>query len=307
MSPDALPSWLPTWCLDHLGSRPDTILFRHRSISDVVGLRLVDGTELVVKARPEDGRAASCVAAQSRLAEMALPCPRPLTHVDTVGALAVHAEEFRPGGDVLHGAWADVAVRCAHVFADLMAGLASVRVTPPLPNPRWVRWDHAGTQLWPPIDALDEKDQNLVPSRVTTVAARARRRLLAADLPCVLGHADFEAQNLRWRGRRVWMVHDWDSLAWQPEAALVGAASVAFPKTGAATLPPLDSTEAFLNAYQAARGRAFTAEEEQLVWAAGLWVVTHDLRWEALHDRLTTGAPSALQEQAPERLRRADA
>jgi len=40
----------------------------------------------------------------------------------------------------------------------------------------------------------------------------------------VLGHADFEAQNLRWHGRRVWAVPDWDSLAWQPEAALAGAA-----------------------------------------------------------------------------------
>ena len=43
---------------------------------------------------------------------------------------------------------------------------------------------------------------------------------LAAGLPCVLGYADFEAQNLRWRGGEVWAVHDWDSLAWQLEAAL---------------------------------------------------------------------------------------
>jgi hypothetical protein len=27
------------------------------------------------------------------------------------------------------------------------------------------------------------------------------RRILAAGLPCVLGHADFEAQNLRWHAR----------------------------------------------------------------------------------------------------------
>ena len=47
-------------------------------------------------------------------------------------------------------------------------------------------------------------------------------RLLAADLSCVPVHADFEAQNLRWRGREAWAVHDCDSLAWQPGAALVG-------------------------------------------------------------------------------------
>src|SRR5689334_24633636 len=53
-----------------------------------------------------------------------------------------------------------------------------------------------------------------------SAAERTRGRILAAGLPCVLGHADFEAQNLRWHGREVWAVHDWDSLAWQPEAAL---------------------------------------------------------------------------------------
>lgn len=307
MSSDALPGWLPTWCLEHFGSQPDAVLFRHRSLSDVIGLRLADGTELVVEARAQDGRAVSRVAAQDRLVEMALPCPRPLIEVGAVGALAVHAEKFRPGGDVLHCASADVAARCAHVFAQLMAGLASVPVPPPLPNPRWVRWDHEGAQLWPPIDALDGKDQNLVPPRVTTIAARARRRLLAAELPCVLGHADFEAQNVRWHGRRVWTVHDWDSLAWQPKAALAGAASVVFPKTGAATLPPVGSTEAFLNGYQAARGRDFTAEEQQVAWAAGLWVATNDLRWEALHGSPTAAAVTALREQAPERLRRGHA
>jgi hypothetical protein len=67
-----------------------------------------------------------------------------------------------------------------------------------------------------------------VPAYVVDTAVRARGRLLAAGLPCVLGHADFEAQNLRWHSREVWAVHDWDSLAWQPEAALAGAASGAF-------------------------------------------------------------------------------
>jgi hypothetical protein len=64
-----------------------------------------------------------------------------------------------------------------------------------------------------------------VPAYVVATAERARGRLLAASLPCVLGYGDFEAQNLRWQGREVWAVHDWDSLAWQPEAALAGAAS----------------------------------------------------------------------------------
>jgi hypothetical protein len=117
----------------------------------------------------------------------------------------VHAEEFRPGGEVLHGDSPDVARRGAEVSARLMD----------------------------------------VPAYLVETAQRARGRLLAAGLPCVLGYSDFEAQNLRWHGREVWAAHDWDSLAWQPEAALAGAASGSFASDGPPTLAPIESSEAF--------------------------------------------------------------
>jgi hypothetical protein len=130
--------------------------------------------------------------------------------------------------------------------------------------------------------------------------------LLAAGLPCVLGHADFEAQNLRWHGRQVWAVHDWDSLAWQPEAALVGAASGAFASSGPPTLAPVESSEAFLLAYQDIRGRLFTAVEQEIAWAASVWMAAYNAREAAL----TGGSPlsgDTLRAQAPQRLRRANA
>ena len=259
-----LPDWLPAWCLEHLGGEPVGVLFQLHQVSLVLGLRLPGGTDVVVKARADDGRASSCVAVQARLAERGFPCARPLTPVVVVGPLAVHAEEFRPGGEVLHGDSPDVAARCAGVFARLMAELEDVTVAPPLPNPPWVRWDHTDPGVWPAMDCLDNRDQSAVPAHIVDTAKRARRRLLAAGLPCVLGHADFEAQNLRWHGEQVWAVHDWDSLAWQPEAALAGAASGSFASSGPPTLAPIESSEAFLVAYQDIRGRLFTAVELQV-------------------------------------------
>ncbi len=303
---DDLPDWLPAWCVDHLGGEPAGVLFQLQQVSMVFGLRLPGGTEVVVKARADDGRAVSCVAAQARLAERGFPCARPLTPVVGVGSLAVHAEEFRPGGEVLHGDWPDIAMRCAVVFARLMAELVDVTVAPPLPNPPWVRWDHADSGVWPTIDFLDGRDQGVVPTYVVDTAVRARGRLLAAGLPCVLGHADFEAQNLRWQGREVWAVHDWDSLAWQPEAALVGAASGSFASAGSPTLAPIESSEAFLVAYQDIRGRLFTAVELQIAWAASLWMAAYNDREKALHGD-TPVCGDALRAQAAERLRRANA
>ena len=301
-----LPGWLAAWCLDHLGDEPAEVLFQLQQVSMVFGLRLAGGTDVVVKARADDGRAVSCVAVQARLAERGFPCARPLTPVVGVGPLAVHAEEFRPGGEVLHGDSPGIAARCAEVFARLMTELADVTVAPPLPNPPWVRWDHADPGVWPAMEFLDNRDQSVVPAYVTETAERARGRILAAGLPCVLGHADFEAQNMRWHGREVWAVHDWDSLAWQPEAALAGAACGSFASAGPPTLAPVESSAAFLVAYQTIRGRLFTAVEQEIAWAASLWMAAYNAREEALHGSTSVGR-DALRVQAAERLRRASA
>ncbi|HEX5198414.1 phosphotransferase [Paractinoplanes rhizophilus] len=303
---DELPAWWPAWCLDHLAGEPADVLFRSDQVSIVLGLRLTDGREVVIKARPDEDRAASCVAAQAQMAERGFPCARPLTPVVSIGALAVHAEEYRPGGEPLHGDSSAIATRCAEVFARLMAELAAVAVAPPLPNPPWVRWDHTDPGLWPAIDFLDRRDQAVVPAHIVDTAERARRKLLSAALPCMLGHADFEAQNLRWDGPQVRTVHDWDSLAWQPEAALVGAASGSFASDGPPTLAPIESSETFLAAYQDFRGRSFTAVELEVAWAASLWMAAYNAREMALCGYSAVGA-DALRSQAAERLRLANA
>jgi hypothetical protein len=303
---DDLPEWLPAWCAEHLGSEPAGVLFQGRQVSMVFGLRLADGSDVVVKARADDGRAVSCVAAQARLAERGFPCARPLTPVTGVGSLAVHAEEFRPGGEILRADSPDVTARYAQLFARLMAELAGVTVAPPLPNPPWVRWDHTDPGVWPAMDFLDDRDQSVVPGYVADIAERTRRRMLAAGLPCVLGYADFEAQNLRWDGLQVRAVHDWDSLAWQPEAALAGAASGSFASDGPPALAPVESSATFLAAYQDTRGRVFTAVEQEVAWAAGLWMAAYNAREFALLAASSAGL-DALRAQAAERLRRANA
>src|ERR1700691_3112769 len=66
MSLDDLPDWLPAWCLDHLGAEPADVLFRLHQVSMVFGLRLAGGSDVVVKARADDGRAVSWVSAQAQ-------------------------------------------------------------------------------------------------------------------------------------------------------------------------------------------------------------------------------------------------
>jgi hypothetical protein len=304
-----LPGWVAPWCDRHLGAAPETSLLRTEHLSAVFGLRLSDGREVVIKARrDEPGRAAACVAAQAILAGGGFRCPAPLTPVTTVGRdLAVHAEEWVPGGELLRGDDPEVARCYAAVFADLMARLGEARTPPPVPSPHWLGWDHPGSGPWPPIDELDWRDQSAVPAFVVAAAIRATRRLRqSADWPKVLGHADFEAQNLRWNERELLVVHDWDSLAWMPEAVLAGSASGVFASAEVPTLAPLESSAAFMETYQAVRRRRFGPDELELAWAASLWTTTHNARAEALLGQPPV-ATTALRAQAEARLSLANA
>jgi hypothetical protein len=74
---DDLPDWLPAWCLDHLGSEPAGVLFQVQQVSMVFGLRLAGGTDVVVKARADDGRAVSRLMAELADVTVAPPLPNP--------------------------------------------------------------------------------------------------------------------------------------------------------------------------------------------------------------------------------------
>jgi hypothetical protein len=130
-------------------------------------------------------------------------------------------------------------------------------------------------------------------------------RLAALRLPPpVVGHADWESQNIRWRGGRPLAVHDWDSAVAQPEAVVAGLAAAVWPAAGApGEAATVEQTERFLAAYERARGRAWTPAERQAGWAAGLWVRAFN----AKKQRLAGGGPhlDRLAPEIPERAARA--
>jgi len=301
-----------SWCAEQLGSAPVARLMAASQTSQVFGVRLADGREVAVKARADaTRRAATCVQVQLRAAQAGFPCALPLTPAVYEDGTAVHAEQWRPGGQIMWGAGPRVAglfgrlyARLASVIADLEAQLA-----PPLPNPEWVRWDHGGSGPWPANWLHDSRPgADELPRDLVELARRARARLLAGaqELPRVFGHADWETQNLRWDGGAAHTVHDWDSVAWQPEAALVGAGSGSFSSDLVPTLAPVASSESFIAAYERERGRVFEAREREVAWAASLWPALHNARRELLWQRPPV-ALEAVAAQGEERLRRAGA
>jgi Phosphotransferase enzyme family len=260
-----------------LAATPVTVLFLAGHLSEVVGVRLGDGREVVVKRRLDQSqRAGRCVAAQRLLAEQGFPCPTPVTDVSVVDGVAVHAEQFVEGGEVETKDTPAAAARSAVLLADLVRRLGALDVDPPLPNPEWVRWD-----VLP-----DWHVTAAVPDWFEDTTRRVQAKLAGCDLPPVLGHADWEAQNIRWRNDEPRVIHDWDSLAWLPEAALAGSAAGIFAIHGEQpTLAPLASSEAFLLAYESERGARFSPYETEIAWAASTWEALHNARDELIFNR----------------------
>jgi len=271
-----LPPWLDGWCRTILGADPGEALFHSSHLSEVVGVRLADGREVVVKRRvDESGRAGRCVTAQRLLAEQGFPAPMPLTDVIVSDGVAVHAERFVPGGELETKATPEAAARSARLLADLVRRLAILDLDPPLPNPEWVRWD-----------ATPEGEAAVaVPAWIDDAIRRVQAKLAGCDLQPVLGHADWEAQNIRWRNGEAHVVHDWDSLAWLPEAAIAGSAAGIFASHGPTTLAPLESSEAFLHAYEDERGTRFSPYETEIAWAASIWEALLNAREELIDNR----------------------
>jgi aminoglycoside phosphotransferase (APT) family kinase protein len=137
--------------------------------------------------------------------------------------------------------------------------------------PGWVAWDHGGAELWPARDDAGAPIHGPGPDDVDGAGAAARAVLRALDRPAVIGHGDFEDQNLRWDGSRIHVVHDWDSLIAQPECAIVGATAAIWPAGVVAWCATISEAEEFLSAYEAERGRPFDADERRAAWAAALW------------------------------------
>ena len=306
MSPracDVDPGRLARWCVAHLGSAPAAELFRSGHLSTVIGLRLADDREVVVKVRPDSPRMAACVEVQRRVFQAGYPCPRPLTGAVPFGGDVATAEAYVPGGAVLPSADRAAPANAA-AFARLIRLAPRPAEVPALdPAPSWAAWNHDGDGLWPcPEDRDVSLNEAAGAEWIDDAGRRARDRQRAGQSETVIGHCDWLAGNLRWNGDSLLVVHDWDSVVADGEAVLVGFAAALYSTVSADEPATIDDTERFLVEYCHARGRELRAGELQQSWAAGVWTRAYDAKYQH-----TVGKPitSLTENEARERLRRA--
>lgn len=272
------PDGLVRWCIEHLGSPPVDELFRAGNLTAVIGLRLADGREVVIKIRPDSPRIAACVDVQRRMFQTGFPCPQPLTGAAPLGDDIATAEAYVPGGAMLpSGRRADASAKAFARLIRLAPRVAEVSTLEPPPS--WAAWNHAGDELWP-CPEESAININLVAGAewLDDAGRRARDRLRAGESDAVIGHCDWLAGNLRWNGDEVLVVHDWDSVAVDSEAVLVGFAAALYSVSNADALATVEETGRFLMAYGQARGQKLSVDERQRSWAAGVWTRAFDAK-----------------------------
>ena len=214
---------LEAWCKTWLGAIPTQTIFEASHLSQVTGLQLADGREVVVKARPWEDRLKVCTQVQQHLWKAGFPCPETLVGPVRLRDQAISAETYIPGGEELVPS-----PDSPRLFAEALAQLVRLAPSPTslpnlAPSPPWVWWDHQRPELWPPPDDRDtDLNKYLEPAWIDEVGLRARQRLACHRQEPVVGHGDWESQNIRWTGRSLHVVYDWDSVVSQPEAAVVG-------------------------------------------------------------------------------------
>lgn len=293
------------WCERWLGSAVAEVVFEAGSLSGVVGVRLVDGREVVVKARRSAPRLKTAYAVHRQVWRSGYPAPEPLVPPTPWDADRSASAERLVRGGAPGGRGPDAAARSAKALAALIGITASAGDVGSLaPSPSWVAWDHQGSGLWPSPD--HGPDLNLVvgPDWLDDAAARCRRRLRRYRAPRVVGHADWHGDNVRWSDGRLAVVHDWDSVVSQPEAVIAGVAAAVFPASGDAwQSATVQEGDQFLCAYIQASARAWTSDDTEAFWAASAWTLAVDAK-----EAVAAGSvPDLTEAETSERLSRAGA
>ena len=303
---------LSTWCQVHLHSGIESIIFEAGFTSRVLGLRLRNRTEVVLKLRPFTRRLLGAAEVHSLMCRSGFPCPELLLRPTQFGSAWISAETLVPGGQVLTDDAAAPELYAA-ALADLVARAPAVENVPDLlPPPAWLHWNHSEAGLWPRPEVQQvDLNQLASPSWLLEAAERARHRLSQCSAAPVVGHADWWSENLRWNGHQLHVVFDWDSISAQPESIIAGAAAYMFAATtfdieGSAPAADVSQSEGFLVAYARARGRAWSRDDWETAWAASGWVAAYQVQLSALES--VTGAFAELvRRELPQRLQRAGA
>lgn len=306
--PSAIAAIYEQFCSETLGGSPSGALFYAASAGCVLGVRLTNGDDVVIKAyqaRWDHSFLHAVQTGQSLAADGGLPCPRPLKSPTPITAarpnLAVVETwlpdpGMRPGGSsVARRVSAGGLARQISLCRDLPG---SQRL---LSHP--LRQPEGGFYGEPHSPLFDFESTAAGAQWIDDLARRARDVRDQDDSTPVVAHTDWSARNVRFDDRRLLAIYDWDSLALVKESTALGQAAMTWSVTadpGGTAFPTMDSVLAYIEDYQKERGTSLSPLQRRSARGAAVWVLAYTARCE--HSLAVRGIARPDQNTARERL-----
>jgi len=276
------------FCLEHLGSRVTGYLFYYASVGSTHGLRLRDGREVVVKARPpahtnpdlkhDKASLEAMCQVMAWLRARGYPCPPILLGPTPLGRGVATVEEFFARGERGDAFHPDCRRTIARGLADLIDVLRSYRG-----DVRGLRHLQRGAALYPqPHSKIFNFEKAADTAGWIDDFARRARRAESRDGTPVLGHADWRVEHLRFERGGIVATYDWDSLALLAETNLVASSAHGFTADWSLPdvrrIPTGADIRAYVGDYERARRRAFTGRERRTAFASCVYWIAYGAR-----------------------------
>jgi hypothetical protein len=277
-------AWVTELTQAQLGVAPSGALFAKKSVGAVFGIVLESGEPAVLKLFSKSLAEAELSAMHRCLAVAA-------AHGFPVARQRSEIFEAETGVFAAFFGYLDGAHRNPHepqVRRELSRSLAELNALlepleidqlPAAPGRQAALWP-APQRIWEAREVDDEDGRY--------IAAHGRAAQLAlkkSKLPLIATHLDWGVKNIRFRDDAVCAVYDSDSVHAAAECECVGRAAAQFTAqwdVPALLTPTPDEAQAFVDEYQAARGRKFSRAERALAAAAARYAVAQEARLEHL-------------------------
>jgi len=288
VEPFAIARAFVDWVDQHLHEPAVAAWLWAVSVGCVAGLDLADGSKVVVKAYPTsrtDAALRSMQAVQRAGRDGGVPLPEPCADPRPLGASLATADlalldgrhpnlRRSPDRGAAARGFVDLLHRLRHVPADVAAARPpSERSVPTLyPAPHSPRFDFDATRRG--AEWIDD------------LARDAKARISTLDVPPVLAHMDWRAENLRVSedGGRVVGVYDCDAIRREREAVAVGEVAaqhlVDWSDPAGPYFAPAPECVAFAQTIEAERGAPFTTHEWSVIRASIVYAWCYTARCE---------------------------
>jgi len=289
--PEAIAAILDRFCRRELGADVVGGLFYGASAGCVLGLRLADSAEVVVKAYQERWRPPflRCVqGVQAHMAGIGIPCALPVRGPSPV-------VPGRPQQAIVESYLADPGLRpyasaaerrvsatgLARQIAAARELVASAAMAPLANHP--LRRVAGGLYGEPHSPLFDFAGTAAGAEWMDALATRAVVVRHADERPPVIAHTDWSARNIRLNDDKLLAVYDWDSAALVPESTAIGQAAVTWSVTadpGGTEFPTLAGIVGFMVDYEEAAGARLDDVQWRAAAAAAAYVLAYTARCE---------------------------